>query len=77
VKTPLVEKQIADLAQQQNVSETEIIQKHILKKHAIKEFVSTDAIAALALFLASDQASMITGTSMPIDGGWLAGSNPA
>jgi 3-hydroxybutyrate dehydrogenase len=77
VKTPLVEKQITDLAQQQNVSETEIIQKHILKKHAIKEFVSADAIAALALFLASDQASMITGTSMPIDGGWLAGSSPA
>jgi 3-hydroxybutyrate dehydrogenase len=77
VKTPLVEKQITDLAKQQNVSETEIIQKNILKKHAVKEFVTTDAIAALALFLASENASMITGTSMPVDGGWTAGSSPA
>lgn len=72
VKTPLVEKQITDLAKQQNVSESEIIQKSILQKHAVKEFVSPDAIAALALFLASENASMITGTSMPVDGGWTA-----
>jgi 3-hydroxybutyrate dehydrogenase len=72
VQTPLVDKQIADLSKQQNVSETEIIQKHILKKHAVKEFVSIDAIAALCLFLASENASMITGTSMPVDGGWTA-----
>jgi 3-hydroxybutyrate dehydrogenase len=72
VQTPLVDKQITDLSKQQNVSETEIIQKHILKKHAVKEFVSIDAIAALCLFLASENASMITGTSMPVDGGWTA-----
>lgn len=72
VKTPLVEKQITDLAKQQNVSESEIIQKNILQKHAIKEFVSSEEIAALALFLASENASMITGTSMPVDGGWTA-----
>ncbi len=72
VKTPLVEKQITDLAKQQNVSESEIIQKSILQKHAVKEFVSPKEIAALALFLASENASMITGTSMPVDGGWTA-----
>lgn len=72
VKTPLVEKQITDLAKQQNVSESEIIQKNILQKHAVKEFVSPEEIAALALFLASENASMITGTSMPVDGGWTA-----
>ncbi len=72
VKTPLVEKQISDLAKQQNVPENEIIQKNILQKHAVKKFVSPDAIAALALFLASENASMITGTSMPVDGGWTA-----
>jgi len=72
VKTPLVEKQISDLAKQQNVPENEIIQKNILQKHAVKKFVSPDAIAALALFLTSENASMITGTSMPVDGGWTA-----
>jgi len=72
VKTPLVEKQISDLAKQQNIPETEIIKKNILQKHAVKKFVSPDAIAALALFLVSENASMITGTSMPVDGGWTA-----
>lgn len=72
VKTPLVEKQIADLIKSHNLSEEEVLQKIMLQKHAIKEFVSADAIAALALYLASDQASMITGTSMPVDGGWGA-----
>lgn len=72
VKTPLVEKQIADLMQSHNISEQEVLQKIMLQKHAIKEFVSPESIAALTLFLASDQASMITGTSMPVDGGWGA-----
>ena len=45
---------------------------NILQKHAIKNFVSAEEIAALALFLASDNASMITGVAMPVDGGWTA-----
>jgi len=77
VKTPLVEKQITDLGIKHGISEEDVVQNIILQKHAIKEFVSSDSIAALALFLASDQASLITGTSMPIDGGWTAGSSPA
>jgi 3-hydroxybutyrate dehydrogenase len=76
VKTPLVEKQIADLVIKHDISEEEVVQNIILQKHVIKDFVNSDSIAALALFLASDQASMITGTSMPIDGGWLTGSSP-
>ena len=72
VKTPLVEKQIIDLAKQLNIPETEVIQKNILQKHALKNFVRPEEIAALALFLASENASMITGTSMPVDGGWTA-----
>lgn len=72
VKTPLVETQISDLAKQLNISEQEVIQKNILKKHAVKDFVSPESIAALALFLTSENAAMITGTSIPIDGGWTA-----
>jgi 3-hydroxybutyrate dehydrogenase len=44
----------------------------MLKKQAIKAFVKVESIAELALFLASDAAETITGTSMPIDGGWTA-----
>lgn len=72
VKTPLVEHQIADLANQLHLSEEDIIEKHILKKHAVKDFVSPESIAAMALFLASENAAMITGTSIPIDGAWTA-----
>ena len=72
VKTPLVEKQIKEQAMSHGIPEQEVIQKIMLAKHPIKEFVTSESIGALALFLASDAASMITGTAMPIEGGWLA-----
>ncbi len=72
VKTPLVEKQITEQAKAHAISEETVVQKVMLEKQAIKEFVSGDSIGALAVFLASDQASMITGTAIPIDGGWVA-----
>ena len=72
VKTPLVEKQIKDQAKSHNIPESEVINKIMLVKHAIKDFVSIEAIGALALFLASDNAAMITGSAIPMDGGWSA-----
>jgi 3-hydroxybutyrate dehydrogenase len=72
VKTPLVEKQIADQAASHNLPENEVISKVILAKQAIKEFVNVETIASLALFLASPVANTITGTAIPVDGGWSA-----
>jgi 3-hydroxybutyrate dehydrogenase len=72
VKTPLVEKQIIEQSKVHHLPEKEVIQKIMLEKHSIKEFVSSDSIGTLALFLASEAASMITGTAIPIDGGWVA-----
>jgi 3-hydroxybutyrate dehydrogenase len=72
VRTPLVEGQIKDQAKAHNMTEDEVIEKVMLKKHAIKKFVSIESIGKLALFLASDAAATITGTSIPIDGGWTA-----
>jgi 3-hydroxybutyrate dehydrogenase len=37
-----------------------------------RQFVTTDQVAALALFLASDAAMSITGAIIPVDGGWTA-----
>ncbi|MCS6820332.1 MAG: 3-hydroxybutyrate dehydrogenase [Microscillaceae bacterium] len=71
VKTPLVEGQIKDQAKAHNMSEEEVIQKVMLKKQAIKEFVSVELLGKLALFLASEEANMITGTSIPVEGGWV------
>lgn len=72
VKTPLVEKQIADQARTHQIPEQDVISKVILAKQAIKDFVSPDSIAALCLFLASEHAVTLTGAALPIDGGWSA-----
>lgn len=72
VKTPLVEKQISDQAKAHNLSEDEVVNKVMLYKQAVKEFISVETLGQMALFLASEQASTITGTALPIDGGWNA-----
>ena len=72
VKTPLVEKQIAEQAIAHNISEDEVVCKIMLQKHAVKEFVSVESLGKLAVFLASENANLITGTAMPLDGGWTA-----
>lgn len=72
VKTPLVEGQIKDQAKAHGLSEEEVVQKVMLKKQAVKEFIPGEKIAELALFLAAENASSITGSSFTLDGGWTA-----
>lgn len=72
VKTPLVEKQIADQSIAHGIPESKVISDIMLVKQPIKEFVSVEAIGALALYLASDQAALINGAALPIEGGWVA-----
>lgn len=72
VKTPLVEKQIIEQAKAHGISEDEVISKIMLQKHAVKEFVTVETLGKLAVFLASKDANLITGTAMPVDGGWTA-----
>lgn len=72
VKTPLVEKQIVDQAKAHNMSEADVISKVMLHKQAIKEFISVESLGQMALFLASENANTITGTSIAMDGGWNA-----
>jgi 3-hydroxybutyrate dehydrogenase len=72
VKTPLVEGQIKDQAKAHHMTEAEVIEKVMLKKQAVKQFVPLDAIADMAILLAKDSATTITGTSFVLDGGWSA-----
>jgi 3-hydroxybutyrate dehydrogenase len=72
VKTPLVEKQIADQAKAHNMSPADVVNKVMLYKQAVKDFVSLETLGQTALLLASDHANTITGTAIPVDGGWNA-----
>ena len=72
VKTPLVDKQIDDQAKAHNMTKEQVVNEVMLGPQAIKEFVSIESIGALALYLSSDNAKMITGASLSIDGGWTA-----
>lgn len=72
VWTPLVEKQIPDTARARGLTEAQVISDVLLAAHPTKQFVQVNEVAALALFLASDEAASITGAIIPIDGGWTA-----
>jgi 3-hydroxybutyrate dehydrogenase len=72
VWTPLVEKQIPDTAKARGLSVEQVKRDVLLAAQPTRKFVTVDEVAALATFLASDAAASITGTVLPIDGGWTA-----
>lgn len=72
VRTPLVEKQIADQAKVHGIAESEVVAKVMLTESAIKRLVEPAEVASLAGWLASDAATMVTGASYTMDGGWSA-----
>jgi 3-hydroxybutyrate dehydrogenase len=71
VWTPLVEKQIPDLAKSENISEA-AAKKQVLSRQPTGQFVTVEQVAALAVFLAGEEAASITGSNYSIDGGWTA-----
>ncbi|QDM18451.1 3-hydroxybutyrate dehydrogenase [Tardiphaga sp. vice352] len=72
VWTPLVEKQIPDTMKARNLTKEQVINDVLLQAQPTKEFVTSEQVAALALFLCGDDAAQITGTNLSIDGGWTA-----
>ncbi len=72
VWTPLVEKQIDDQARTHNIPREQVIRDVLLAQQPNKRFATVEEMGALAVFLASDMAASITGTAMPVDGGWTA-----
>ncbi len=72
VLTPLVEKQIPDTARARGITEEEVKRDVLLAAQPTKEFATVEQIGALTVFLSSDAGAAITGTGMPMDGGWTA-----
>jgi 3-hydroxybutyrate dehydrogenase len=72
VLTPLVASQIPDTARARGMTEDQVKTEVLLKAQPTREFVKAEEIAALALYLASDEARQVTGTHVSIDGGWTA-----
>ncbi len=72
VLTPLVEKQIPDTAKARGLTEEQVKRDVLLGAQPTKQFVTTEQLGALAVFLCTDGAASITGTALPVDGGWTA-----
>jgi 3-hydroxybutyrate dehydrogenase len=72
VLTPLVQKQIDDLAAREKVTADAARTRLLGEKQPSREFATPEQIGALAAFLCSEAASQIRGVALPIDGGWVA-----
>ena len=72
VWTPLAERQIPDTMSTRGMTREQVINDVLLAAQPTKRFVTTEEIAALALFLCREEAASITGANLSMDGGWTA-----
>jgi 3-hydroxybutyrate dehydrogenase len=72
VRTPLVEKQIAEQAVRHGIAADEVVSRIMTEPAAVKRLLEPSEVAALALYLSSDLAAGITGAALDIDLGWTA-----
>ena len=72
VWTPLVENQIDDTAKARGITREQVIRDVLLAAQPNKQFAEVDELGALAVFLCGPGGRSITGTALPVDGGWTA-----
>ena len=72
VNTPLVDMQISDQAKTHGISNNEVVEEIMLKKSTIKSLIEPNEVIELIKLLCSDNGKHITGSLIPIDGGWTA-----
>ncbi|MDG2341274.1 MAG: 3-hydroxybutyrate dehydrogenase [Paracoccaceae bacterium] len=72
VLTPLVEAQIPDQMKAHDMGREEVIKKVMLERQPSREFATVEQLGGTTVFLCSDAAAQITGTTISVDGGWTA-----
>lgn len=72
VRTPLVERQIADQARVHGIPESEVVEKVMVTEGAIRRLLEPEEVAQLVTYLCTDAAAGITGSAQTIDCGWTA-----
>jgi 3-hydroxybutyrate dehydrogenase len=72
VRTPLVEKQIAEQARANGVPEERVLNDVILQPHAVKRLIEPEEVAEAVAFLGGAGGLAFTGAAVPMDLGWTA-----
>lgn len=72
VRTPLVDKQIADQARTRGIPPEEVIEKIMLEPAAVKRLIEPAEVAEFAAYLCGESAGVITGAALTMDLGWTA-----
>jgi 3-hydroxybutyrate dehydrogenase len=72
VRTPLVEKQIADQARAHGLPEERVLEDVILAPHAVKRLIEPSEVARVVGFLAGPGGAAFTGAPVTMDQGWTA-----
>jgi len=72
VLTPLVEAQIPDQMKAHKMDRETVIREVMLDRQPSKQFATVEQIGGTTVFLCSDAAAQITGTTISVDGGWTA-----
>lgn len=72
VRTPLVEAQIKALAKEKNLEIEAAAKELLMEKQPSLQFVTPKQLGSAAVFLSSDGAEQMTGTTLTLDGGWTA-----
>ncbi len=72
VLTPLVEAQIPDTMAKYNMDRETVIREVMLLRQPSRQFATVEQMGGTAVFLCSEAAAQITGTTISVDGGWTA-----
>ncbi|MBQ0922990.1 3-hydroxybutyrate dehydrogenase [Saccharopolyspora endophytica] len=72
VRTPLVERQVAEQARLHRVPEAQVTEDVLLARTPVKRLVEPDEVAEFAAWLCGPGTTSITGASLSMDGGWTA-----